>query len=137
MNEEQLLAGFTSVVQAQREAALIIATADGQALTALKHFTGKGYSHTDNAIEAMTIIEASSIVMQLTSPLPKNTYDFIRQYTDRGGMIQLMDTKTMNYMTTNFDPHTSHLVLIVTEDNLMAIEQVFSIRNNVGPVERI
>ena len=136
---EGTLTDFLAYVQGQKEAALIIASPTGAVSDAVQELTGAGYQRADSGLQALKLLNKGvSVAALLTHPISKEWYDFIVQYTDRGGMIQLMDKSTMEFQTAQFDARKAHLVVVVTSEDLQKIEAGgFMLRDKVGLVEQI
>lgn len=124
-------------VQAQKESALILGTS--VSISALENVVPNDFVKTELPLEAMSLLEqGSSVYMVLNSPLSKDTYDFIVQYGDRAGMIQIMDKKTMEYRTVQFNPYEAHLLLLAEVADIKNIEEGgMAIRDKVGLVEQV
>lgn len=73
----------------------------------------------------------------LPDTLPKEEYDVLAQYADRGGMIQIMDRDTMDLITVHFDPTKGRLLLISSENHLNAVEKEYQILDKAGLMEVI
>ena len=136
---ETTFTGFLSYVQGQKEAALVIANSTGAVSDAVQELTDAGYQRVDSALQVLKLLsEGVSVAALLTHPLSKEWYDIIVQYTDRGGMIQLMDKSTMEFISAQFDVRKTHFVIVVTAEDLQKIEaDGFLIRDKVGLVEQI
>ncbi len=67
----------------------------------------------------------------------KENYDLFKQYSERGSMIQIMDTDTMNLQTVDFDAGKTKLVYMLTKEVLSKAEEIYSIRDKAGLMEVI
>ncbi len=117
---------------------LIIVEDEEQIVVAEKLIKEHAFRMVGNWKELLQVLEQNrSVCYVLSHPLSKEMYDVIAQYSDRGGMIQIMDRETMILKTVKFNPTKARLLLISTNLNLKSIEQEYQIRNKAGLVEII
>ena len=138
MDTEKKIEDFLSHVAMQKEAGLIILSDSASLETAEKVLKASHFKETTDALEALTNFgNGTSVYVILRSPIAKELYDVIVQYSDRGGMIQVMDKAVMKLHSFEFDPNICHLVLLVLKESLEMIEKTFAIREKVGMTEQI
>ena len=135
---EEKIKVFLSYIEPQKEAGLVIASDSASLIETEKLLKKSGFQEAKTPIEVVDYLSnQKSVYTVLHSPLSKDFYDMVTQYTDRGGMIQLMDKSTMDFRSVQFDPKVSHLILMTLKENLIEIEKVFPLRDKVGMVEQI
>ena len=97
-----------------------------------------GFKEVLNELEILNNLnEGFSLYTTLSSSISKEMYDLIAQYNSRLGMIQIMDKTTMNLRSIEFDPNNTHLVLVVSGNDLEEIQKQFNILDKVGLTERM
>ena len=79
----------------------------------------------------------SPVAALLSAPMPKEFFDVIQQYQRRAGMIQIMDRQSLDLTTVHCDPAFARLLLVVANEDLVAIEKEYPLKNNVGLIEII
>jgi len=135
---EEKIKTFLSYIEPQKEAGLIIAADSGSLIETEKLLKKASFQEAKDPIEVINhLSEKSSVYVVLHAPLSKDFYDMIVQYTDRGGMIQLMDKSTMDFRSVQFDPKVSHLILVTLKENLISLEKTFPLRQKVGMTEQV
>ena len=138
MKIQEQVENFLKTLKVQREAGMIVLT------------NSKDYSDVEEIMIKDKFTEAKdwkqilkqlslnqSVFLYINGEFTKEYYDLIKQYSERGGMIQIMNPNTMNYETVNFDPFQAHFVLLITKDALGWAEEKFSIRDKAGLMEII
>lgn len=130
---------FLGYVQKQKEAALVIFSEYRNLLDAGRELVDTGYVRASSPVDVLKLLaKGTSVVATISHPLPKQWYDVLAQYSERGGMVQLMDKETMEYKVAQFDPMHTHLVVLVGSDDLAKIEaDGFVIRDKVGLIEQV
>ncbi len=139
MTNSNSLSEFIGYVQKQKEAALIVCDEYTDLIDAGRVLVDAGFTRTSSPVDALDLMQAGkSVVATISHPLLKQWYDFIAQYTERGGMVQLMDKETMEYKAAQFDPLHTHFVVLVSVGDLEKIETSgFSVREKVGLIEQV
>lgn len=138
MKIHEQLENFVKTLKVQREAGLIVLT------------NSKDFSDIEEIMLKHKFIEAKdwkqilknlasnkSVFLYVNGEFTKEYYDILKQYSERGGMVQIMNADTMKYETVNFDPFQAHFVLLITKDALGWAEERFSVRDKVGLMEII
>lgn len=120
----------------QRSPGLIIYN-DNSKLTELEEqVRGHAILKADNWQDVLSRLEKNhSTYIILEENLPKELYDTLVQFNQRGGCVQMMDKNTLKLKTVQFDPSKTHLLLLASSKNLSEIEKTYNVRGNVGPVE--
>jgi hypothetical protein len=133
------LSEFLGYVQGQKEAALVIFSEYTNLIDASRELADVGYVRASPPIDVLDLLaKGSSVVATISHPIPKQWYDILAQYSERGGMVQLMDKETMEYKVAQFDPLHTHLVVLVSSGDLAKIEaEGFVIRDKVGLIEQV
>ena len=138
MKTQEQIENFIKTFKAQREAGLLVLTnskdfSDVEEVMLKNKFTeAKDWKQ---VLKQLSLNQ--SVFLYVNGEFTKEYYDLLKQYSERGGMIQIMNPDTMNYETINFDPFQAHFVLLMTKDALGWAEEKFSIRNKAGLMEII
>ena len=136
MTDTGKLMQFLRFVDRQKEAAMLILDTPEKQQKAEQVLGDHGYSRAADWKEIFShLTQEKSAYIVLSDRLPKELYDTIVQYTDRQGMIQIMDKKTMEYKTIQFDPRTVHLLVVVLMQDIEQIEKTYPLRTHVGLME--
>ncbi|MEI6528767.1 MAG: hypothetical protein WCO10_03835 [bacterium] len=129
---------FLQTLKTQREAGLVVLA------------NNKDFAEVEESLVENKFVQAKDwrqILKQLSASQPtfmyingeftKECYDLLKQYSERGGMVQIMNPATMNYETVSFDPFQAQLVFLVTKEALGWAEEKYSLRDKAGLMEII
>jgi len=129
---------FLKTFKAQREAGLIVLTSSKDFSDVEEEMIKDKFTEAKDWKQVLKHLSLNqSVFLYINSEFTKEYYDLLKQYSERGGMIQIMNPDTMNYETINFDPFQAHFILLITKDALGWAEEKFSIRDKVGLMEII
>ena len=138
MKTQEQVDNFLQTLKAQREAGLLVLENSKNFSDAEESLLKNKYIEAKDWKQILKQLSANqSVFIYVSGEFSKEYYDILKQYSERGGMIQIMNTDTMNYETVNFDPFQAHFVLIMTKDALGWAEDKFSIRDKAGLMEII
>ena len=73
--------------------------------------------------------------MVLEQEVTKEVYDIVAQYYKRPGVVQIMDSETMDLEMIQFDKDQANLILVTSIAELRKIEGRFSLRDKIGLTE--
>ena len=138
MKIQEQVDNFLQILKSQREAGLLVLTNNKdfsdveESLLKNKYLEAKDWKQILKKLS-----ENQSVFIYINGEFNKEHYDILKQYSERGGMIQIMNPDTMNYETVNFDPFQAHFVLLMTKDALGWAEEKFSIRDKAGLMDVI
>lgn len=120
----------------QKSPGLIIYNSDDKLTELEGQVRGHAILKADNWQGVLSHLEKNhSAYIILKDNFPKELYDTLVQFDQRGGCVQIMDKDTFKLKTVQFDPDKTHLLLLASSKNLAEIEKTYNIRGNVGPVE--
>lgn len=138
MKTQEQIENFLKTLKTQREAGLLILTNSKDFSDVEESLIKNKYTEAKDWKQVLKQLSLNqSVFLYVNGEFTKEYYDLIKQYSERGGMIQIMNTDTMNYETVNFDPFQAHFVLLMTKDALGWAEEKFSIRDKAGLMEII
>lgn len=115
---------FITLFEQQKEPGLMVTETKE-----IEGFTAVTDEHT-TLLETLT--QGGKYTMTLTPNIKRETYDLLKQYTDRQGAISVYAKGTWKQGT--IDTNNTRLLILTTTDTLKQVEQDYPIRQAVGMV---
>lgn len=138
MNMQEQIDNFLQTLKSQREAGLIVLTNTSNFATVEEYLIKDKFVESKDWKQVLKQLgNDQSTFVYMNGEFSKEYYDLLKQYSERGSMIQIMNTITMNYETINLNPMQTKLVYLMTKDALGWAEDKFSIRDKFGLIEII
>jgi len=138
MKIQEQVDNFLQTLKVQREAGLLVLTNNKDFADVEESFLKNKYEEVKDWKQVLKRLSLNqSVFLYINGEFTKECFDLLKQYSERGGMVQIMNTDNMNYETINFDPFQAHFVLLITKEALGWAEEKFSIRDKVGLMEII
>lgn len=78
-----------------------------------------------------------SVFIYINGEFSKELYDVFIQYSNRGGVIQIVNPQNMSLVQSEFDAKKAHLVYLITQDALEIAQEKFDILSKAGMIENI
>jgi len=124
---------FINQISSNGGTGLLVFADDLALLQAASEFADFGFFEVKNWKEAWDKLETGfSIFKQVSAPLQKEWYDIIVQYSERDGLLQIMDLDQGVLRGLHLDCYANQLVLLVTKAELQLIEKDFQLRERVN-----
>lgn len=122
----------------QHEAGLMILQEPAFEERLLMSLEARGLSEALSWYEALrNIAMAVPTFIMLESPLPRELYELISQYSSSDGIIRIHGAGIIELESVRFNPKSSHLLLVVAENSLREIERRHPVRDKVGMIHRL
>ena len=138
MNIKEQTKTFLETFKAQREAGLLVLSNTRDFITIEEVLLANKFTETrDWKTDLKQLGQNKSIFIYVNGEFTKEYYDLLKQYSERGSMIQIMNTENMNYETVNFDSFQTKLIFLMTKEALGWAEEKFTIRDKFGLMETI
>ncbi len=132
------LNNFLSQFESQPEIGLAILKSDQECKEILNLLLISEYKYFSDAKDAVRMLKAGKkIVFEITENFSKSEYDFIVQYANSPGLVQVIDTDTFKAELHEFDIEKAKFLIIASEENIKKLEMKYPIRDKAGLIFRL
>ena len=127
-----MIVEFLAAIEQQTEAALFIAKESGGSVGDAA--AARGFVMTSRWKEALSALNEGRKVCLNAGTISKEVYDLVRQYNDRQGMVQILDSETLELCSVHLAVESCRLLVLTTEPAMN--ESKFPLLSQAGLIGR-
>jgi len=140
MNEsnKEKMVQFLGFLKEQIEAGLIILKNSSFFVEIEESLLAEDYVQAFSWKEILTNLKyKKSTFYYINGEFTKEIYDIFIQFSNRGGIIQIVNPQNMDLVQVELDQKNTHLVYIFTQDALKIAQEKYDILGKAGMIENI